>query len=313
MSTVAFALDIDPTVDLASWLQKERQSVEAKLENHGAALLRGLTDVTENRFQDVVSFYCGGGIEYLYRSTPRTDIGKNIYTATEYPAGLSIPFHSENAFQREWPLLLLFYCMLPANEGGQTPLSDIVKATRRIDRAVQRRFLEKKVMYIRNYNQEVDLPWQTVFQTQSKAEVEAFCRKRAIDFEWTRSGLRTQQVCQALARHPRTQELVWFNQAHLFHPSSLDRTTREIMSEMFREEDLPRNATFGDGSPLDESELDHIRQAYDAEALEFEWRQGDILLVDNMWMAHGRKPFKGSRRVLVAMGLPYSPGAEAES
>jgi hypothetical protein len=31
------------------------------------------------------------------------------------------------------------------------------------------------------------------------------------------------------------------------------------------------------------------------------WRRGDLLLIDNMLTAHGRRPCTGDRRVLVAM------------
>ncbi len=33
----------------------------------------------------------------------------------------------------------------------------------------------------------------------------------------------------------------------------------------------------------------------------FEWRAGDLLVVDNVLAAHGRMPFSGARRVLLAM------------
>ena len=308
MTTVPFIVNVDSTTNLNVWLKKERSTLDTKLDQFGAVLIRGASNMTEECFQEVVSVYCGQALEYMYRSTPRTHVGHNVYTATEYPPGLTIPFHSENAFQRQWPLVLLFCCLLPAeNGGGQTPLVDIEGVTQRIDSAVRRRFLEKKVMYIRNYNPRIDLRWQTVFQTDSKAEVEAICKKRDIQFEWTGHGLRTRQVCQGLAKNPHTEKLVWFNQAHLFHPSSLDEKSRQIMLEMFKEEDLPRNARFGDDSPLDEQELAHIRAAYEAEPGHTPWHKGDILFVDNMRMAHGRTPYKGLRRVLVAMSGLHSP------
>ncbi|WP_281425855.1 TauD/TfdA family dioxygenase [Polymorphospora rubra] len=31
------------------------------------------------------------------------------------------------------------------------------------------------------------------------------------------------------------------------------------------------------------------------------WRAGDLLLIDNVLTAHGRRSFEGTRRVLVAM------------
>ena len=70
---------------------------------------------------------------------------------------------------------------------------------------------------------------------------------------------------------------------------------------MFREEDLPYNTYYGDGTPIEDSVVAEIREAYRQERLEFPWRAGDILMLDNMLVAHGRNPYSPPRRVLVAM------------
>jgi hypothetical protein len=67
------------------------------------------------------------------------------------------------------------------------------------------------------------------------------------------------------------------------------------------EDDLPRNATFGDGSAIPNETLDAVQRAYAAETIQFDWRAGDVLLVDNVLMAHGRTAFQGPRRVVVGM------------
>lgn len=296
--------DLPRDLAVSTWLRENMDRVDHLLGRHGAVLLRGFPLTSEKDFADVVDICCGHPLAYLYRSTPRSQVGDNIYTATEYPPGLRIPFHAENAFQREWPLLLLFYCALPAEGGGgQTPLADLERVTARIPRHIREEFFAKEIMYIRNYSKDIDLPWQVVFQTESKQDVETYCANHQIECEWKgNDSLRTKQVCQALARNPRSGELVWFNQAHLFHPSSLDKRTRTLLESMYSSENLPRNATFGDGSALDERDLSVIRDAFDAEAREFDWQAGDVLLLENMKVAHARNPYKGRRRVLTAMG-----------
>jgi hypothetical protein len=192
--------------------------------------------------------------------------------------------------------------MKPAEQGGETPIADSRRVFELLNPKIKARFIDKKVMYVRNYGAGLDLHWQQVFQTESKAEVEEFCRRAGIECEWYGSDcLRTRQRCQAVAAHPRTGETVWFNQAHLFHVSNLESSMADSFLEEFREEDLPRNAYHGDGSALDPSMLDEIRCVYRAEAISFPWQEADILMLDNMLAAHGRAPFAGSRRVLVGM------------
>jgi Taurine catabolism dioxygenase TauD, TfdA family len=95
--------------------------------------------------------------------------------------------------------------------------------------------------------------------------------------------------------------MVWFNQAHLFHVSSLKPEVRESVSSAFKEEDLPRNAYSGDGSPIKDSVFEMIRDLYLQEAVMFSWQEGDILMLDNMQMAHGRRLYQDSRKILVGM------------
>lgn len=308
--TLPFIIEPSTSENLYQWLSNNRALVDTQLDSTGAVLLRGLTTASDGEAQlkAVVKELSGEPLNYLYRSTPRTDLGGGVYTATEYPAGLSIPMHNENAYQRDWPLLILFLCLYPADGGGgQTPLANTLKVTKRIDPMVRNKFMEKQVMYVRNYHEDIDLPWQTVFQTSSKNEVEQYCREHDIQCEWTSRGtLRTSQVCQAFAKHPRTGDLLWFNQAHLFHPSSQDSRTRELLKEEYGEEDLPRNAFYGDGSRIDESDLEDVRNAFKAEMVTFDWRAGDVLILDNMLISHGRAPYKGKRRVVAAMCRPYS-------
>ncbi len=297
--------------DIHNWITQNRSWMDATLDQCGALLLRGFQVSTGEEFKGVVNLLSSQPLNYVYRSTPRTSLGEGIYTATEYPAGLTIPQHNENSYQREWPLRLLFFCEQPAEGGGgETPLASSVKVTSRIDPGIQKRFTEKQVMYIRNYREDLDLPWQTVFQTDSKAKVEEFCRSHDIDCEWTGpDSLRTRQICQAFAKHPRTGANLWFNQAHLFHPSSLDKQTRTAMLQMFSEDDLPRNARYGDGSAIAEADLEHVREAFKQEIITFQWMAGDILVLDNMLVSHGRAPYKGKRRVLVGMCDQFSPVA----
>jgi alpha-ketoglutarate-dependent taurine dioxygenase len=306
-------ISAEPRADLAAWTTAERASIDAALVEHGALLFRGFDVSTDEAFGRTASVLCGQPLDYMYRSTPRTAVGDKLYTATEYRADAVIPFHNENAFQRDWPTRIAFCCIQPAASGGETPLVDVVRVTNRLDPGIVRVFAEKGVMYVRNYGQGVDLPWQTVFQTDRREDVEAYCDAHDIAWEWLPDDrLRTWQVCQAVATHPITQVSLWFNQAHLFHVSSLGDEKRAVMLELFDEADLPRHAYYGDGARIEDETLDHIRACYDAEAVSFAWERGDVLLADNMRVAHGRAAYTGSRRVLVAMGDLYSTIARPE-
>ena len=287
---------------LQSWIRTNRPLIESSLLKHGGVLFRGFQVGGVDGFRDVVSAVGGEFEQYMYRSTPRTELGGGVYTSTEYPADEHIPLHNENSYSDAWPRRLFFYCEQPAEQGGATPIADSHRVFDRIPAAVREKFIARKVMYLRNYECGVDLPWQEVFQTRDRHKVEQFCAQHGIQAEWIgRERLRTRQVCQAVARHPDTGKMVWFNQAHLFHISGLEPNIRDALLEAFSEEDLPRNAYYGDGGPIATDELNAVREAYADEEISVAWEKEDVLLIDNMAAAHGRKPFRGDRKIRVAM------------
>jgi alpha-ketoglutarate-dependent taurine dioxygenase len=292
---------------LAQFAGEYRQQIDDRLIEHGALLFRGFDMPTSSAFSAFVDGVSKQRLDYVYRSTPRTTVEKKVFTATGYPAELEIPQHNENAFQRDWPMRVAFYCAIPAAKGGETPIADMRRVTATIGEKILDRFEEDRIKYVRNYSPGVDLPWETVFQTNDRAEVARYCEAEGIAFEWIgSSALRTSQVCQGVARHPVTNERLFFNQAHLFHVSSLGSEMAESMLEVFGPDGLPRNSFFGNGRVIDDGDLTHVRNAFAAEAIAFPWQAGDVLLLDNMQVSHGRRPYSGKREVLVSLSDPYS-------
>lgn len=297
---------VQPTADQTISLPALHQLARTRLHEVGGLLLRGFDVLGEQAFQQLVRGFGHELLNYEFGSTPRKAVEQGVYTSTEYPAHQVIPLHNEQSYTLQWPLKIWFHCVQPSAEGGETPIADSRLIYQRLDPALRQRFDDKRLMYVRNYGNGLDLPWEQAFNSEDRPVVEAFCRANRIDFEWKDDGeLRTRQVCQATARHPVTQDMVWFNQAHLFHVSNLAPAVREgLLAVVDDPLDLPRNVYYGDGSPLEDSALDEIRGVLDACTVRFPWQQGDVLMLDNMLVAHGRASFKGARKVIVAMAEP---------
>ncbi|MCM8735795.1 TauD/TfdA family dioxygenase [Azospirillum sp. A1-3] len=127
-------------------------------------------------------------LDYDFGSTPRSAVDKGVDTSTEYPAHQSIPLHNEQAYILQWPQTIWFHCVTAATTGGATPIADSRLVARRINPAIRARFAAKRLMYVRNYGNGLELPWQRAFNTDDPAEVERFCRANAIAWEWTRTA-----------------------------------------------------------------------------------------------------------------------------
>ncbi|HWN43357.1 MAG TPA: TauD/TfdA family dioxygenase [Thermoanaerobaculia bacterium] len=292
-------------VDAVRWAESRRDWISERLREHGGLLFRGFPIGGVGEFESLIKAISGELLEYKERSSPRHSVAGRIYTSTDYPPSQPIFLHNENSYQHTWPRRIFFYCAVPAEKGGETPIADTRRVYERVDPEVRERFARKGWMYVRNFGDGFGLTWQTVFQTEDRALVEEHCRHNGIEFEWKKGGgLRTRARRNAIARHPETGEMIWFNHATFFHVSTLPELIQEALLMQFEADDLPANSYYGDGSPIEPEVLDHLRACYDAETVRFAWEKDDLLLLDNMMVAHGRDPYAGDRKILVAMSHP---------
>ncbi|MCA1566188.1 MAG: TauD/TfdA family dioxygenase [Acidobacteria bacterium] len=310
---VGLPLVIQPGVSYinpAAWAGHNRELIESCLLRHGAILFRGFEMDSVSGFESFARAVSPELLDYRERSSPRSEVTRGIYTSTDYPADQSIHFHNEQSYTRRWPMKLWFFCARAAERGGATPIADGRRVLALLDPQLREGFRRKKVMYMRNYGYGLGLSWQSAFQTDNPADVENYCRSAAINFEWRDGGrLRTRQVFETIVTHPQTGEETWFEHAAFFHVSGLPASVRAALLAEFAEEDLPSNTYYGDGSPIEDATLEAVREAYRQAAVSFPWRAGDALLIDNMLTSHGREPFAGTRRIVVAMAELYPPQA----
>ncbi len=301
----SFTLVIQPNaedIDLRDWAQINREYLERELLKHGAILFRGFNIESVSQFESVAQAICPE-LFGEYGDLPRAGEGGKVYGSTPYPANKAILFHNESSHLHRFPLKIWFFCVQPAEQGGETPIVDCRKAYQILNPQLRERLADKQLMYVRNFTDGLDVSWQDFFQTNDKKVVENFCQQAKIDYEWyENNGLVTRQVRPALALHPKTGESVFFHQIQLHHIAYLETEVRESLLSVFGEKKLPRNVYYGDGTPIEDSVIAEINEVYQQSQISFPWQKGDILMLDNMLVAHGRNPYVGSRKIVVAMG-----------
>lgn len=298
-------LIIEPAVsdvDLIEWAQANRTWIEQELHTHGAILFRGFgvndVDTFERVAQSVTDELFGE-----YGDLPREGLGGKVYTSTPYPADKAILFHNESSHLHRWPMKQWFYCVKAAQQGGETPLADCRKVYAALSPELRERFAQKQLMYVRNFTDGLDVRWQDFYGTDDRSIVEEYCRETEVECQWQPgNNLRTRQIRMAVAQHPETAETIFFNQIPVHHIACLDEAARASLQALYREEDLPRNVYYGDGTPIEDEVVEQVLAAYEQVAVRFPWQEGDIILLDNMLVAHARDPFVGPRKIVVAMG-----------
>ncbi len=266
-----------------------------------ALVFRGF-QIPAGQLEAVMNLLLPSRLAYVHGNSPRSKVGDNVYTSTEYPPEFTISMHNELSYAARWPARLLFFCEAAAAAGGATPVLDGARWLESLDQEVRDGFAQG-VRYIQNLHDGYGLgkSWQDTFETADRDEVEAYLAASAASWQWKRDGLRVSQIRPATTRHPVTGAEVWFNQSDQWHIAALGDETAVALAQILPEEDLPQSVRFADGSPIPAGYVTQVRDRGLEAAADVSWHPGDLLLIDNVLVAHGRRPFTGRRRVLVGM------------
>ncbi len=292
--------------ELSAYIAEHRDRLTQALHQHGGVLLRGFTIREVEAFQQVARAVIPELLPYVEGQSPRTKVSDNVYTSTEFPPQYTITPHNELSYSKSPPPRIIFYCNIAPGEGGETPIFDFRQVYSAMDHGLRERFEQAGVKYVKNmHGQDRGLgkSWMQHFETEDRGSVEDYLRENDIQFEWTADGtLKTWAIRPGTMRHPVTGEWHWFNQANLWHVSNVDERHRAQILARCGEDHLPTHAYYGDGDPIADEDLDRVREVMWENAVIFPWQQGDVLVLDNYLVAHGRMPYKGPRKILVAMG-----------
>ncbi|HTZ80075.1 MAG TPA: TauD/TfdA family dioxygenase [Stellaceae bacterium] len=291
---------------LADWIETERMELRRRLDRHGAVLFRGFGLSGPGDFLHLAQTitvtplmpYSGG-------DAPRGRVHDLIYNSTDAPPEVEILAHNEKSYSAAYPRTIMFYCDRARMAGGATPLADGRRILARLAPATAEAFRARGVTYIQNLHggEGPGKSWFVTYESQDRAAVEAYLRKIGARFHWKDDGsLHVEETLKAVVHHPETKDEVLFTQAYYWHHSMYDAETRTAMLANAREDDLYHHARFGDGTAIGDDMLAELRATIRAETVEFPWQVGDLLVVDNILALHGRAPYQGERRILVAMG-----------
>ncbi|MGI9585806.1 MAG: amino acid adenylation domain-containing protein, partial [Acidimicrobiia bacterium] len=305
---------VDSQAVLPMWVSDNRESLLDLVIEYGSVLVRGLelADPTE------VGVLASGLVDNVMQPTeafaPREALPGATFSSSAWPANQQMCMHHELSYRLETPGLMMFACLVVPTEGGGIPLAEAARVLDGLPDDLVDRLDKEGWMLTRSYNNDVGLSFAEAFGTEKRAEVEKYCRANAIEFEWQPDGgLRTRQHRRAIVRHPASGERCWFNQVAFLSEWTMNPEVRDFLVDLYGEDGLPFNTRFGNGDPIDGDTVQLINEVYDANTMRQPLSSGDVLLVDNIRMAHSREPFEGDRQVIVAMGEPVRFAEFSES
>lgn len=221
---------------------------------------------------------------------------------------------------------MFFFCESEPATGGQTPIlvsSEICEALKQRHPAFFDSLTTRGVRYIRMLPEDDDPTsaigrgWKSTFLTTDKATAEDRLRQLGSTWEWMQDGtLRTMTAVIPAIRvdnfdHRRTNETVFFNSVIAAYKGWNDsRNTGEravvFGDETAREGEQQSSGRLQDVEYFDVEVMEFVSQKMEELCVSFEWRSGDVLLVDNRTAMHSRRPFTGPRRILAAIARDKS-------
>ena len=227
-----------------------------------------------------------------------------VMTATGQRQDFPLPLHGEFYYFKRPPQMLWFYCDRPAAEGGETTIGDGAEIMAAFSPKTADLLRTRPIRYERHLTAD---EWPVSFQTDQRDGVDAICRENDFTTTWNDDGsLVTTFRSSAFWKDAEGRE-IFINDllpVALGEEVVLSGRIAAIAPDMKRP---PLVVRWEDGSPIDMAIVYDILKVSSKLEVPVPAARGDILIVDNTRVLHGRRGSKDpDRRVLVRMGSPIT-------
>ncbi len=320
---------------LKALLKESAQWFNKQLDTYGAILFRGFEVEGAEQFQKALELL---NIElesvYHFGSAHRVRITEKVFTSSEAPPDVIIAPHNELNMVPVRPGVLAFFCQVQPDLYGETPIINTEKLFYDLSPSLQHKignFPQQFVRYVPNHLLEM------VFEDLSPEEITKLLQEQGFDFNWEEDGSISFECSYIpLFSHPRTSRLCfglsivdclvsreWYRNigqrysfkqrlyynllpAKLYKNIQQRATTTATVVDGSQKRTSTLNAYFlnkdGQSTNMTEAEAKELGQAEWKNAVIFQWKQGDILVIDNLQVAHSRLNTKLKRKILTAFG-----------
>lgn len=312
----------DPNMSLSSlqeWANAHQEELKSLISKYGALLLRDFPIQNAEEFAAILKAVQGKDLmTYAAGEGSRKKVALGVYTSTEAPSRFKIPLHNELTCTDSPATYISFYCEVAPKKGsGQT----ILASTERVTQAIRKKpeiwnlFENRTIKYISRHPPEGSLfnkinvthkTWQNSFETEDKAKVAEICKSKRFECKWIGDWVEvTRRACGTKENPDDPKHPYWYNQAYLYHGNPIIRGgwINHLFASLiyFRPQTRQYDVEFDDGLQIPKEAVYEIYKILDQETVKFDWKQHDMLIVDNLKALHGRAPYEGDRRILTSL------------
>lgn len=299
---MTFPAIIEGQGSLPSFIAANKADLDEQLARQGTVLMRGFDIMSAEDFDAAVEAYGEDGFTYerSLSNAVRVNLTPRVFTANEAPPDVEIFLHHEMAQTPIYPSKLFFCCLIAPDERGATPVcrSDILLNRLKIEVPdMVAKFREHGVRYSNSMPGENDTAsgqgrsWRSTLSSDTKEAAEARLSDLGYSWVWQDDGsLRVTTPALPAIRDLGDGSESFFNQLIAAFRGWKDARN-----------DPAKSVTYGNGDPIDPAQLQVAISIADEITVDLNWQAGDVALLDNYRVMHGRRPYKGTRRVVASL------------
>lgn len=271
-------------INNVSILKLELEEIIRLFKYSGVLLFRGFETNTKvfQQFSNLLSTdfldYSGGAFARRVIDGDKTLLSVNDYQ-------FEIKLHGEMYYQKNIPLLLWFFCANPASQAGETTICDGRQFFNEISNSTKKLFSEKKLKFSVCMLKD---EWQKKYKTNDLNQLKEICETNDTLLKvHPDKSICLEYICPAII------------------PSRCGNYQVFINSLLPTNQLNPNILNFNDGSEIPDDVLAELNEIADRIIINISWEKGDILMIDNTRIMHGRRAFSDDKRdIYIRLGAP---------
>lgn len=263
------------SLDKTSIFKLEREKIISLFNAYGILLFRGFEANAEifKEFSNLLSTdfidYSGGAFNRRIINGDKTVLSVNDFNS-------EIKLHGEMYYQKNVPLMLWFFCATPASEKGETIVCDGRQFFRELSSSTKEIFSKKKLKFTLRMSKN---EWHKKYKTEDVKQLQEICKDNNLKLRINEDkSIITEYITSAII------------------PSKCGNYQVFINSLLPAKQLYPDVIKFDDDSDISEEVMSEVNAIAEKITTEISWQKGDILMIDNTRVLHGRRAFSDEKR-----------------